>query len=339
MNTNIVVIPAYNPGQALLDLVRALLPSIYHVVVVNDGSSHPQSDFIFNLVSQNKSVTVLKHEINLGKGAALKTGFKYCLEHFDFDYILTADADGQHLSRDVIALSDFVRGRKSCPLVLGERDFFEKVPMRSRLGNALTSWVFGLIYGVKLSDTQTGLRAIREDILSSIVSLRGDRYEFESDMLVWAIKNKVPISTIKISTVYLDGNSSSHFMPIADSIRIYRSLFGFLVSSFISFFVDYFIFSIVYYNIESVFFSVLLARLISGWFNFRLNRKLLLGEKSKQYSYMFKYLTLFIFIMFMSYLGTFLLVLLDLNVYIAKILTDILLFFVSYAVQRNFFMR
>ena len=337
MNRNVLVIPTYNPTQSLADLIPKLSPEFTGIVVVNDGSCNAESAEILRSISENHSIIVLHHLFNQGKGEALKTGFNYCLEHLKFDFVITADSDGQHLAEDIISLSKFSTEVGQSELILGQRQFLGKIPFRSRIGNLITSLIFRLIYQLPIADTQTGLRAIKKCILEPITLLQGSRYEFESDMLVWAVKNRILISIKNIKTVYIDGNSSSHFRPAADSIRIYKSLLGFSASSFSSFLIDYFVFSILFFFSGSIVWSATPARLLSGFFNFKLNRKLLLGVKSKVYRHALLYFILFIFILVGSVYGTQVLVLAGWNTYVSKIAVDSVLFFMSFLTQRKIF--
>ena len=190
------------------------------VIVVNDGSATSCLP-VFQVVAAWGKVTVLHHEVNLGKGAALKSGIRHFLEAaVPGEVLVTADADGQHLVEDILAVAHRALEAPDA-LVLGSRAFSGEVPLRSRFGNGLTRTVFRLLLGQWLMDTQTGLRAIPSSLLADLLLLRSVRYEFELEMLVRAVRRRVALVQVPIQTVYLDGNQDSHFNPLLDSVRIY----------------------------------------------------------------------------------------------------------------------
>lgn len=222
MSPPVVVIPAYNPALCLPEMVRQLAASaeISAVLVVDDGSgseSHP----IFQAAAQ-AGARLLKHPVNRGKGAALKTAFREARPNG----IVTADADGQHTVPDILQIARALRGHPSS-LVLGVRRFDASVPWRSRIGNQLTRRLMRRIFGAVLTDTQTGLRGIPMDFVPELLESRYTRYEFELDMLLRWHSTGRPILEVPIETVYLDQNRLSHFHPLVDSLRVYRVLLGF----------------------------------------------------------------------------------------------------------------
>lgn len=222
----IVIIPSYNPDEKLVELVDNLVENGFQrLVIVNDGSAqeyHAWFEKAVQKASQKGTCCLLEHEKNCGKGRALKTAFAYCRNLPECIGVITVDGDGQHLVKDIIACCDVLRLEPD-KVVLGVRDFEEPhVPWRSRFGNTLTRMVFQLLCGVKISDTQTGLRAIPVRYLSQFVEYEGERYEYETNMLLSMPKNDITWKEVKISTVYLDENVRSHFNPIKDSWKIYK---------------------------------------------------------------------------------------------------------------------
>lgn len=162
----VVLIPSLEPDERLSRYVAALLEKGFeHIVVVDDGSG-PDYRPIFDALAAMPGCEVARHEVNRGKGAALKTGYALIAERFPAcSGVITADADGQHTVEDVWRLAEALTrgGRK---LYLGSRDFsLPHVPKKSRYGNWITSGVFRLFYGQWLPDTQTGLRAFRREEL------------------------------------------------------------------------------------------------------------------------------------------------------------------------------
>ncbi len=237
-----VIIPAYKPGKELLPTIRGLVDiGFQDILVVDDGGGEAFAP-IFKEVEANPYCTVLRHEVNRGKGAALKTAFAYFLENRpDSPGVVTADADGQHLPKDILAVAKKMEENGSS--VLGVRDFSDPlVPPRSKSGNRITCGMFRLFFGMKITDTQTGLRAFPRRDLPAIATAEGDRYEFETNMLYLIDRQKLPLEEVKISTVYIDDNSSSHFRVVRDSARIYavqlKYLAGFLCSLFVFSFLD-----------------------------------------------------------------------------------------------------
>lgn len=227
-----IVIPAYQPDHHLPEYVRALLDNgMSQVLVVNDGSSK-DCDTVFRSIEQMGGSTVVEHEHNLGKGAALKTAIQYILDHDDeTDLVVTADADGQHTVRDVIRVAEQSATVKR-GIVLGARDFVHPdIPARSLFGNRLTSRMFKLLFGVELADTQTGLRGIPRHEMGWMMSIRGERYDYEMNMLIHAIRENVQIREVQIETIYEDNNDRSHYQPVQDSIRIFRKIIAGYMSS------------------------------------------------------------------------------------------------------------
>ncbi len=276
-----VLIPAYEPGEALPALTRALMDKGVPVVVVNDGSA-TGLEYFERIRAQG--AVVLEHGENLGKGRALKTGLAWMAEQ-GYEGVVTADADGQHSLEDILRVARALAGGTR-RLVLGIRDV-SRMPNRSRTGNCLTRTLFRLLYGIKLQDTQTGLRGIplTGENRSGLLSLTGERYEYEMEMLIEAGELfPAGIQELEIETIYLeDSDTSSHFRPLADGARIYSVLFRhfprFFLSSILAFLVDYSLFNLLYYLLfhRSVPAAVL-ARVVSAGVNYTVNRKLVFGS-------------------------------------------------------------
>ena len=142
----IIVIPAYKPSERLISLVDEISGLGYRVLVVDDGSGQ-ESEEIFNSVRRISRTRVLTHEVNLGKGAALKTAFNFIHnQDIGFNYIVTLDADGQHLVSDMQRVAE-ASWRHPRWLILGSREFDKDVPFKSRLGNKITRTVFRMLSG------------------------------------------------------------------------------------------------------------------------------------------------------------------------------------------------
>ena len=333
----IALIPAYNPTEQLVPLVRGLAAQDFAaVIVVNDGSD---SDYVhfFKEIESIAGVTVLRHAVNLGKGAALKTGINHAYCHFeDCTGVVAVDADGQHTVVDAVK----VAGRlKSNPegLVMGVRAFDGSVPLRSRLGNSITCGVFRVLTGKKLSDTQSGLRGIPRSMIPMLLKLSTNGYEFELDMLLACKYTSRQVVEQPISTVYLEGNKSSHFNPIIDSMRIYFVLLRFTLAGLMSAAIDYMVFIIVYSLSTSIAASQASARLVSMGFNYAAVKKAVFYSGQRIADTLPKYLALVCVSGLVSYLlikG--LSIFTPLPVIAAKMLAESVVFLANFAIQRDF---
>lgn len=265
-----LIIPALNPTHVLVDLVERLMKTGFrNIVVINDGSA-PDCVAPFHAVVA-LGASLITHERNLGKGSALKSGFKYCLEK-KFPVVVTLDADGQHLPGDTLAVANAALSQTVPSAVLGVRRFVGDVPLRSRFGNELTQWLFWKLSGLRVGDTQTGLRAFPADLLLGLQELQGDRYEYEMNVLLYLAASKCPVIEVPIETVYLDGNSGSHFRPLLDSVRIYSVLLRDSSLSLSSFGLDIALFNIFLALTGSITAATYVARLFSGTYNFLGNK-------------------------------------------------------------------
>lgn len=241
-----IVIPSFNPDEKMVNTVKGLLQEGFdNIVVVDDGSAAGHRKY-FEEIKGLAGVEVLVHETNRGKGRAMKTAFAYIAGNFHgISGVVTVDGDGQHLTKDIrncIALMEAERDK----VILGVRDFSGSgIPFRSRFGNNLTRAVFRLVCGIKISDTQTGLRAIPFQYLPFMLGIEGERYEYETNQLLYMKRQNIEMKETVIETVYIDNNSSSHFHPIRDSLRIYEVIFKFIASSLCSFFVDILLFTVM----------------------------------------------------------------------------------------------
>ena len=232
---SVVIIPAYEPAESFPAYVRSLTKeNISACVVVDDGSGESYAARFQEVAACPKCV-VLHHERNQGKGAALKTAFSYCREHFPASSVYaTADADGQHLVPDVLRILDAVLESPQ-GIILGSRNFHGKdVPARSRWGNMWTSLFFRFVHGQKVSDTQTGLRGFSGSLLDWLLSVPGNRFEYEMNMLIHAGHDSIPLHAVTITTVYNEESRHSHFQLFRDSGLVMKAVFGSLGMYFFS---------------------------------------------------------------------------------------------------------
>ena len=268
-----VVIPAYEPDEKLKQITEKLRDFGYIVIIVDDGSGESYRALFEEL---SEECIVLKHKENRGKGAAIRTALSYIAkELWDCDTVGIMDADGQHLPEDMeLVIQESHKYPDS--LILGVRNPGKEMPVRSRIGNKMTSLVFRLLYGRKITDTQTGLRAFPVSMIPWMRAVEGDRYEYEMKVLIEAARGKVPIREVPIHTIYHDrGNSCSHFHVFRDSFRVWRELFRFTCSSLSSFAVDYVLFCVlaahVFHGSGGIFAANVFARMFSAIYNYEIN--------------------------------------------------------------------
>lgn len=331
-----VLIPALNPSCTLEDLVLEL--SCYGfltVIVVNDGSG-ATSKPVFDRLLASGRCDVLEHAVNLGKGRALKTGLNHFLVHYpDHDGVITIDADGQHRASDAVAIARKLRISKT--IIIGTRRFSGSVPLRSQIGNTITRYALRFVTGQHLYDTQSGLRGIPKTAVPLFLPLPGERYEYEMNMLLTGSRHGFGFSEIPIPTIYLDGNRSSHFNPLRDSMQIYMVLLRFYSSSLIASLVDLITFYIAYAASHQLFVSLAAARVLSSFVNFSLNRSLVFKASAKFVRSVTRYYMLFALVTCLSYLIIRTLSQeLRVPVLLAKILTDTVLSLLTFSVQRIF---
>jgi glycosyltransferase involved in cell wall biosynthesis len=339
--TTLVLIPAYEPNQRLIDLVQTLAADVRvnRIIVVNDGSSSA-CDSIFKTVSLFPKTTLLVHPVNRGKGAALKTALQEAKNAPDDSIAVTIDADGQHRPEDMFAVLEALQNHPKA-LILGARRFdLSNVPLKSRLGNTITRAITSYLIGQRITDTQTGLRAFHYQHLDALAKIEGDRYEYEMNVLLACGKLGIPIIEVPIETVYLDNNAASHFNPVLDSIRIYKRILRFSASSLISTAADLGLFSILVYTLkvqDPIFWATVLARLVSVNLNFTLNKTLVFKSQAAWMSALIKYYSLAAVQMMASYFllkGVY--ALFNQKVVLLKILVDLFLFMISYQIQKRY---
>ena len=353
MNTHIkyaVMVPAYNPDERFVPFIKILRDNNIFVIIVDDGSRSECRKYFTE--AENMGCAVLRHEINKGKGQALRTGFTEVIRFNDkgagFQYVITADCDGQHSFE---AISDVLQAAEASieapggpAMIIGGRfrDTNEKVPLKSRIGNGFTRGLFKIATGVTIHDTQTGLRAVPEKLYHEMLSIKGDRYEYEMNMLLSIKSWGIPYQEIPITTIYYDNNSGSHFNPVRDSILVISQILKFACSSLLSFLLDYVLFLLLLKLLAPYVDSKLLyaasyavARIVSGIFNYFLNAKVVFGRMTKKT--FFKYLFVWACILLLGTLGgTLIKDILKLPGLLCKIFVDVPLFCASFYVQKYF---
>jgi glycosyltransferase involved in cell wall biosynthesis len=349
LSSIVVLIPAYKPGEALTNLSKELIERGFNQVVIVDDGSGDEYAAIFETLD-GIGCRVLKQNVNGGKGRALKTGFEDMMNmDTGIEGVVTADADGQHLVRDIVCVAQMMTEWQNT-IVLGSRAFCGEVPLKSRMGNAITRSVFNFLSGQRIRDTQTGLRGLPFSALPDLLNLPGDRYEYEMNMLLEASRLCLKLKEIDIETVYINNNSGSHFNPLKDSWRIYKRILMFGASSMMAFLIDFAVFTLMSLwvmpsvaglsadaKLMEVIFAAVPARIISSLINFLVNRNVIFSKKKKDRlaRHLLGYYLLVAGILTVNILMITALQLLGLNVLLAKVITEAILFFVSFFIQRR----
>ncbi len=343
-----IVIPCFEPPQTLVAYVAAFIARGFsHIYIVNDGSD-AQCDFTFAQLETMEVCTVLVHRHNKGKGAALKTAYHAIATAFETcRVVITVDCDGQHAVHDVCRIAEALPQHPD-GLLLGARDFSKAgVPIKSYAGNRCASFLFFLLYGRWVQDTQTGLRAFSAKFLPKMCEIQGARFEYEMAVLTTFANEKIPIKHISIDTIYIQGNESTHFNPIADSLRIFRVLFKrigrFLLSSGTACLVDislcwlllYLLAPTIQADLLRIGISVGVARLCSLVVNYSLNKCFVFHVSKVTKMTFARYLALAIG----NVLAATVLIYLGHTVFymgerIAKLCADTILLCINYQVQR-----
>ena len=342
----ILLIPAFEPGARLVPLVREVRErdADLDVLVVDDGSG-PRFAAVFD-EARRAGAIVVHHDTNRGKGAALKTGFREVIQRWPGEDVVTADADGQHTVTDILRIADALRDDAAVHrtgLVLGCRQFEGTVPLRSRLGNAVARRLFRAASGWSASDTQTGLRGIAAGMLPWLLTVPGERFEYETQMLLRLRGAGFDAREIAIETVYLDQNASSHFRPIVDSLRVTLPILLFAGSSFLAFLIDTAAVLVLSALLSPwlaswLVVSIVGARLLSASVNFVVNRRLVFRRRGRRDAlrHAVRYGVLALALLASNVVWMQALTGLGVPLVVAKIVTEGVLFITSYQAQRRF---
>ncbi|MFD5599414.1 GtrA family protein [Leucobacter sp. NPDC058333] len=340
----IILIPAYEPSTRLVSLVRELRcadtgepPA--DIWVIDDGSG-PAFDRVFEDVAE-VGAQVTRFDTNRGKGATLKAGFAAAQREQPGSPVVTADADGQHTVADILRVVEgtarsVANTGETAPLLLGCRGFDGDVPVRSRFGNAVSRWLFRAVAGWPLSDTQTGLRGVPAAMLPWLAEVPGERFEYEQIVLLRLRGAGFTAREIPIDTVYLDDNGSSHFRPVLDSLRVMLPVLLFALSSLSAFVIDTIALVILQALTGALVPSIIAARVLSAGMNFAVNRRLVFartgGAELRRQVVQYVGLAAVLLasnIVWMSFLTEH-----GVPLWLAKVVTEGVLFILSYRVQR-----
>lgn len=335
----VALIPAYEPGESLPELLPKLRAAGFECIVVDDGSGAAYRE-IFDRAQEY--ATVLSYETNQGKGYALKHGLAYIAANFQDEFVIvTLDSDGQHRALDALRCCRRAEEQPDA-LVLGSRVQGAASPLRSRFGNYMTQKMFWATTGRAVRDTQTGLRAFSSRLLPWLLAISGERYEYEMNVLLAAARAKMPLVEVDIATIYIDGNAASHFAVLRDSWRVYKELLKFSSVSLASFCLDYTLYGLFAWLGEmwQLAFALaaanILARFLSCTFNFVMNRVFVFHDKGSFWRAAGQYYLLAGIILVGNTLLLSLLVdVLMMNHYLAKLLTEISFFATSWLVQKK----
>ena len=353
----VVLIPAYKPDEKFTAFMNQLVAAGFTVVSVDDGSGVACRHYFEEV--QKLGVTVVSYPTNQGKGSALKTGFEYIINNFpQVTGVITADCDGQHTLKDLKRISRWMKRYPDRFFIGGRFSSMEDIPARSAFGNNLIRKVYKFATGFEIRDTQTGLRGIPANLLSEMLKIKGNRYEYEMNMLLSLGKWDVHFTEIPIETIYIEKNASSHFRPMFDSLRIlwqtvpyvFRELFKrsktmlkFGGISFLSYLVDYGLYNFVFLRIiptgpYQVAICYCCARILSAVFNYVMNS--IFVFKHRSFVAFLKYAALALVIAIIgSFASNSLVQYLSVPKWLCKFLVDMPLWFGSYYGQKLFVFR
>ncbi|MBE6147921.1 MAG: glycosyltransferase [Firmicutes bacterium] len=333
-----IIVPTLNPNTEILDdFLEKLSKEFENILVYDDGCREEYQDYFKKI--EKKGITVLHHYINLGKGRAMKDAFNYLLNEYpNIKGVVTADSDGQHSVKDIKRCAKEVLKHQDS-LILGCRNFdASNVPIRNRFGNKTTRNVLKMFVGISVTDTQTGLRGLSKEVMMKFMTTQGDRFEYETNQLIDTISKNVPIREIEIETIYVNGNTESHFNPIKDSLAIYKLFIKYIFASLSSFVIDILLFALFNKLIPgaySILIATIIARIISSVYNYLMNANMVF--KNKNESSFIKYVILCVVQMFVSgfasqYLAK---VFNKISVVVIKLIVDMFIFVANFIIQRE----
>ena len=287
MKKRIALIPAYKPNIQLLEFVKGIEENGMDCLIVNDGSGEEYLSLFHKIERETEARVLFFPEnrgkgVALKAGLEYLQKENAGLQG-DFT-LITLDADGQHLLKDALNLLSVAEEKKDT-LILGSRTQSKDSPLRSRIGNGITKEVFNLCTGVEVKDTQTGMRAFSGKMIPEMLDIPGERYEYEMNVLLYLAKEGVPMEEVPIETVYINDNAESHFDTVKDSYRIYKQILKFSASSLVSFLADFLLYSFFFLITGGLFVSNFLARVISLHLNFFINKNVVFsadGQEEKE---------------------------------------------------------
>jgi len=332
------IIPAYNPDEHLIELIDNIRKnSNLAIFIIDDGSKKDTQKFFKEIEDKNyKDVVILKHAINMGKGAALKTVFNYILVNYpNIKGVVTLDSDGQHSIKDCLRVLKVLETKNSS-LVLGYRSFSRDIPLKSYIGNNISKFIYKIVLGRSFQDTQTGLRGLNREFMKECLKIKSNRFEFETEQLAIATQKNLDIDEIAIETIYIENNKASSFRPLVDSVKIYFVLFRYGITSIITALSDFIVFLIALSMGASIFWANMIARTVSIGVQYFLIGKYVFFSKATLKSFII--FSIYVYIMGIVSASTQVLLVKDFNTPVVptKIIVEGLLFFVNFAFLRLF---
>ena len=336
------VIPAYNPDENLLHVVDTMIAKNKYKIFIIDDGSRTDTQYIFDAMKENgrdKYVTVLRHAVNMGKGAALKTVFNYILVTCpDLKGVVTLDSDGQHSVDDCLAILNELKKYENA-LVLGYRTFNKEIPLKSYIGNNISKFIYRIILGKSFKDTQTGLRGLSRSFMEICLSIKSNRFEFETEQLALSVNHSIDIIEIPIQTIYIENNKATSFRPLVDSFRIYFVLFRYGLSSIITALADFLVFMIALSFGVKVFMANMLARTVSIGVQFTLLDKYVFYTNAKIINFIL--FASYVYVMGIISASTQIAFIKDFHMHIlsAKMIVEGILFFVNFSFLRLYIFK
>lgn len=316
----VALVPSYEPDQKLKKVVDDLKENKFDVVVINDGS-----DIKYDQIFNECGTKVISYPTNRGKGYAIKKGIEYVKDNYKDYIIVIIDSDGQHQTSDALNLCNYVKEHPDT-LAIGKRIRKDNVPLRSKIGNAITKYVFSLATEENIYDTQSGLRAFEEQLTEYMLETKGDRFEYEMNILLGLKQGNIKYKEIEIKTIYIDNNKGSHFNPISDSFRIYKQIIKYKRLSILLFVLEFILFTTLYKLTN----KIILSNIISGIMCASLGYITIHSEKQKDELFknnlinIGKIIVSTIIILILS---------LKLNLFISKLITEILIIIIMHRIK------
>lgn len=321
----IAVIPSYKPNEKLISILKELKENKIECIVVNDGSSD-KYDSIFNKVKDYAHL--IEYYPNKGKGYAIKEGLKYIEKTYKNSVIVTIDSDGEHRPKDAIKLLKIAE-KKPNTLVLGKNT-------KHKLSTSITNWFYHFTTGVTLQDTKSGLRAFQDKLIPHFLTIDGNRFDYEMNMLLSCPKENIDIYEEPIETIH-DNDIASNYNMIKDTYLIYRKMIIYTITSLIAAVVDFFVYLLVVYLTNNVTISNILARVTSTNVNYIATKSLVFKDKRNAKQSVFKYYALAIATLLVSTILLHIAVnIFHMNKYIFKIVIDTILFLLNWSFANKY---
>jgi len=344
----IPIVTVYNPDDNLEKVVLGLEEAKFkEIIIVNVDSDQAHSKY-FEDIKKYENCVVLYNKPNKGRGRALKIAFQYLLENkIKASGIVTVNGYNQFDMKDVITCSKEMVKQKN-NIIFGSRNLRKKeFPLRTRIGNVIMSFVCRFACGCSLADPLTGLRAIPYKYLEELTHVKGEMYDYDTNMILHTKEKGILISEVNVESVYLEKKIAAHYKPILDAIRISSSILKFIASSLVSTSLDQIFYGIMIALLHSykvgpalgIFVATAFGRAISSLVNFTFNKRAVFKSDTPVGKTMRKYYTLAVTQMTVSYLMVYFishfLSVMGAFTVIIKIIVDLCLFMVSFQIQRK----